>query len=215
MAKNVEVPACEGYQYGEWDWACDFLTSTCGLSGHDCGLVSKVANDMQTILQPHLVEKETEIAVKYSPYEPHRWIALDAPDNVRKAALLLNTIHELEQAASRVKRDRSRLTPQTMAPLFSLGILVSDLAWSLNLGKTGGELVVQQIGSLLAKQKGGQNSRRLSPGQEKLAMRLISREMETGIKKTPACVRVAAVLKKKHDIEVSKDTLLRMLRKQA
>jgi hypothetical protein len=62
--------------------------------------------------------------------------------------------------------------------------------------------------------KGGKATKKLSPDQEKTALKLIHEHSSLGVKKTPACVRAAAQLKKDDNGDVSKDTLLRLLRKR-
>jgi len=61
--------------------------------------------------------------------------------------------------------------------------------------------------------KGGRKSKRLTVDQEKLTLKIIEKKKSAGVSKTAACTRAAAELLKNHQIEVSTETLLRLLRK--
>jgi len=62
--------------------------------------------------------------------------------------------------------------------------------------------------------KGGKATKKLSPDQEKLALELIAEKQTVGVSKTAACTRAASDLSKHHKINVSKETLLNLLRAQ-
>ncbi len=73
-------------------------------------------------------------------------------------------------------------------------------------------LVVSGKKAIARASKGGKASRRLTAEQEKLALEIIKEKQTGGVSKSAACVRAAADLKKRHNIDVSKATLLRLLR---
>jgi hypothetical protein len=64
--------------------------------------------------------------------------------------------------------------------------------------------------------RGGKATKALTTDQEKLALKLIAdtQQQNNRLSKTAACTRAAAELKSKHSIEVSKESLLRLLRTQ-